>query len=163
MTANAIFQHFQCNYGHVECVGIYAISELCLAVVTFGEEETAKKASEHKQHTIAGSTVNVWIANELQNQSNLLSLNEDCLLGIFSYFKLDDRIQRRKCVLPLGANDRNGFLIKTSKDKVLALKNKSVERIEFYLRAFGSHVQSISVSAWGLARNWSPHIVLLLS
>lgn len=141
MSADTIFRFFQSYYGQVEGVVPHSVRGNPFAIIAFCQHKTARKASEQQQLTIAGVTVNVLNVDEFQQQCNLISLNDDCILEILKSSTLDDLCRMANVCTRLKALAQRDFASKY-KGKVVKLAGSDVT-IAQSLRNFGSLIHSI--------------------
>lgn len=142
MSTNEIYTYFQSSY-KVEWVAIHLGPKYRFAIVTFRDEENAKKASQQKLHTIAGSILTVSTADSIQERPSLLALNDDCILEIFKNLELKDLCSASNTCSRIRGLAQMEFASRY-KDKTFTLLEND-EKVADYLRNFGSQIHSIEL------------------
>lgn len=158
LSSSTIFQYFHSNYGEIVRVSVHTIPECRVAIVSFKHEEHAIAASQRKQHIIAGSIVHVSIADEIREQTTLLSLNDDCFLEIFKQLELKDLCAISNVCLRLRGLAQTDFSSKY-KDKVFTLRESDDEIVADCLRNFGSQIQSLQLKRLKFRPSYVLHLV----
>lgn len=142
ISADAIYNYFNQNYGEVKHVFTQSIPFFRFATVTFAAEETARMAFEEQPHTIAGHVVNVSLAGTARQQFNLLSLNDKCLSKLFQFLDLEDLTSMASNCTRL-RDLAQDFFTSNFKNKLVSMNFKAANNVENCLRHFGSQIQSI--------------------
>lgn len=145
MSADKIFRYFNDNYGEVEYVSIHvdAAAACRFALMEFGLESSANKASAERQHSIGGCTVDVATVDEVHTQTNILDLPDDCLSPILDNLGLEDLSMIASVCTQLRYLAQDKFTTKF-RDHSLSMMFKSAENVSSCLRHFGSPLQSIT-------------------
>lgn len=146
MSDEAICEYFQSSYGDINWISMYTIPKYRFAILKFRLATSVRKASDRKQHTIAGSIVNVSIAEQMNRKRfGLLSLNDKLIIGVLQHLDWKD--------LWSVANTQSQRLKKLTErtfasmyeDRVLCM-SESDSTIEDCLRTFGPHIRSLRLS-----------------
>lgn len=162
MSTNSIYQYFRSNYGEVEWVGRHTIWGQRLALVSFKHEENVEQVLQKKEHTIDGCILNASVADEIQEQCNLLSLNDDCISEILKYLNLENLCSVSNTCTRLRGLSQMKFSSDV-KGKVFTLKENMHQLIDC-LRNFGSQIQSIQLEKMSsLGAPGDIHILFLLA
>lgn len=137
MSTDTICRYFQFRFGDIKWLSIHNSSQLRFAFLKFRVADSAQKASDQKQHMIAGHIVNVVIADLTQEpQCSFLSLNDECINKILKNLEWKDLCKIANMCSRLRELARKVF--SSIYDGTAFTLMESGETIEDLVRNFGS-------------------------